>query len=128
LGAGVRAEPGLLWSGDVGANLPILRCVQCNAQVETVDEVCRPSEAVHRVSDIFRMYAGMSYGSTVRDLCRRLRPQDLAINERKLHSASLVRTYNGMACLDELCCQAGLSAGQLEEQLERDTSVVFIVK
>jgi hypothetical protein len=37
-----------------------------------------------KVSDLFRMYAGMSYGSTIRDLCRRLRPQELAINERKL--------------------------------------------
>lgn len=30
------------------------------------------------------MYAAMTYGSTVRDVCRRLRPQELAINERKL--------------------------------------------
>ncbi|VVC90877.1 unnamed protein product [Leptidea sinapis] len=104
------------------------------------------------------MYAAMTYGSTMRDLCRRLRPQELAINERKLvlfgvleglirrvykypvtlnndsssirseQSQNPSRVYTGMACLDELCCQSGCSASQIEEQLERDSDVVFIVK
>lgn len=43
-----------------------------------------PARQLPKVSDIFRMYAGMSYGSTIRDLCRRMKPQELAINERKL--------------------------------------------
>ncbi|GBP21075.1 GATOR complex protein NPRL2 [Eumeta japonica] len=37
-----------------------------------------------KVSDVFRMYAGMTYGTTVRDLCLRLNPHALGINERKL--------------------------------------------
>jgi hypothetical protein len=34
--------------------------------------------------DIFRMYSSMTYGTTVRDLCVRLNPHPLRIDERKL--------------------------------------------
>ncbi|XP_059052151.1 GATOR complex protein NPRL2 [Achroia grisella] len=135
----------------------LTRCA--GLQRQCVEFCARSSRQQPKVNDLFRMYAGMTYGSTVRDLCRRMKPQDLAINERKLvlfgvleglirrvykypitvhnddtasvssdHSQALVRTYNGLVCLDELCCQGGLSTVQLEEQLERDSNVVFIVK
>ncbi|KAJ2949313.1 hypothetical protein O0L34_g6266 [Tuta absoluta] len=135
----------------------LTRCA--GLQRQCMEFCARSSRQLPKISDLFRMYAGMTYGSTVRDLCRRLRPQELAINERKLvlfgvleglirrvykypitlnnddtssirsdHSQSMVRTYNGLVCLDELCCQGGMSASQLEEQLERDSNVVFIVK
>lgn len=134
----------------------LTRCA--GLQRQCVEFCARSSRQLPKVSDLFRMYAGMTYGSTVRDLCRRVRPQELAVDERRLvlfgvleglirrvykypitmhddasslaseHSQPLVRTYNGLVCLDELCCQGGLTAQQLEEQLERDTNVVFIVK
>lgn len=135
----------------------LTRCA--GLQRQCVEFCARTPRQLPKVSDIFRMYAGMSYGSTIRDLCRRMKPQELAINERKLvlfgvleglirrvykfpitlhnddsasiisdHSQPLVRTYNGLVCLDELCCQSGLSALQIEEQLERDSNVIFIVK
>ncbi|CAH2263208.1 jg24019 [Pararge aegeria aegeria] len=134
----------------------LTRCA--GLQRQCVEFCARSPRQLPRVSDLFRMYAGMSYGSTVRDLCRRMRPQELAINERKLvlfgvleglirrvykypvtlhndnaslrseHSQYVARTYNGLVCLDELCCQGGLSASQLDEQLERDSDVIFIVK
>lgn len=128
-------------------------------QKQCVEFCARSARQQPKVSDAFRMYAGMTYGSTVRDLCKKLKPQDLGINERKLvlfgvleglirrvykypvtlqhndesnvspdHSQPLVRTYNGLVCLDELCCQSGLSTAQLEEQLEKDSNVAFIVK
>ncbi|XP_050684431.1 GATOR complex protein NPRL2 isoform X2 [Leptidea sinapis] len=134
----------------------LTRCV--GLQRQCVEFCARSPRQLPRVSDLFRMYAAMTYGSTMRDLCRRLRPQELAINERKLvlfgvleglirrvykypvtlnndsssirseQSQNPSRVYTGMACLDELCCQSGCSASQIEEQLERDSDVVFIVK
>ncbi|KAI8437117.1 hypothetical protein MSG28_010467 [Choristoneura fumiferana] len=114
----------------------LTRCA--GLQRQCVEFCARSSRQLPKVSDLFRMYAGMTYGSTVRDLCRRARPQELAYpitlhNEdasslHSEHSQPLVRTYNGLVCLDELCCQGGLTAQQLEEQLERDSNVVFIVK
>ncbi|RVE55150.1 hypothetical protein evm_000048 [Chilo suppressalis] len=128
-------------------------------QRQCIEFCARSARQLPKVSDLFRMYAGMTYGSTVRDLCRRMRPQELAINERKLvlfgvleglirrvykypitlqnddasstlseRSQSPARLYTGLTCLDELCCQGGLSQPQLEEQLEKDTNVVYIVK
>ncbi|CAF4933578.1 unnamed protein product [Pieris macdunnoughi] len=126
-------------------------------QRQCVEFCARSPRHLPKVSDLFRMYAGMTYGSTIRDLCRRMKPQDLAINERKLvlfgvleglirrvykfpvtvhnetssvrscHSAC-IRTYNGLICMDELCCQTGMSVSLLEEQMEKDSDVVFIVK
>ncbi|KPI95728.1 PREDICTED: nitrogen permease regulator 2-like protein [Papilio xuthus] len=135
----------------------LTRCA--GLQRQCIEFCARSPRQLPKVNDLFVMYAGMSHGSTVRDLCRRLRPQDHAINERKLvlfgvleglirrvykypitlnnvdtasvrsdHNQNLVRTYNGLVCLDELCCHGGLSVSQLEEQLERDSNVVFIVK
>lgn len=34
--------------------------------------------------DVFRMYSGMTYGTTVRDLCLRFNPASLHIDERRL--------------------------------------------
>lgn len=36
------------------------------------------------LKSIICMYAGMTYGTTIRDLCIRFNPQALGINERKL--------------------------------------------
>lgn len=36
------------------------------------------------VRDVFRMYAGMTHGTTVRDLCLRFDPSALHIDERRL--------------------------------------------
>jgi hypothetical protein len=40
--------------------------------------------------DIYRMYASMTHGSSMRDLCQRLNPQNLRINERKLIQFGLI--------------------------------------
>lgn len=122
-----------------------------------LDYCSRSARQQPSLSDIFKMYAGMTYGTTIRDLCLRYNPQALGINERKLvqfgvleglirriykypitvrgddsasvrSEASGARSYSGLLCLDELCCQSGLSAPQLEEQLDRDRSVAVILK
>lgn len=40
--------------------------------------------------DIYRMYASMTHGSSMRDLCQRLNPQNLRINERRLVQFGLI--------------------------------------
>ncbi|XP_043273971.1 GATOR complex protein NPRL2 [Venturia canescens] len=40
--------------------------------------------------DIYRMYASMTHGTSMRDLCQRLNPQNLRINERKLVQCGLI--------------------------------------
>ncbi|XP_014479273.1 PREDICTED: nitrogen permease regulator 2-like protein isoform X2 [Dinoponera quadriceps] len=85
--------------------------------------------------DIYRMYASMTHGNSMRDLCQRLNPQMLRINERRLVQFGLIeglirRVYNypvllvpsascseetknhavykyftGAYSLDEICCR-----------------------
>lgn len=105
--------------------------------------------------DIYRMYASMTHGSSMRDLCQRLNPQNLRINERKLVQFGLIeglirrvykypiylggtpyseenknnpiyKYFTGTNSLDEICCSTGQSAAQIEEIVERDPNVVML--
>ncbi|KYQ57322.1 Nitrogen permease regulator 2-like protein [Trachymyrmex zeteki] len=107
--------------------------------------------------DIYRMYSSMTYGVSMKDLCQRLNPQNLRINERRLVQFGLIeglirRVYNypvllpGASCseeaknnpiykyftgtysLDEICCSTGQSAAQIEDIIERDPNVLMIWK
>jgi len=87
--------------------------------------------------DIFCMYSSMTYGTTVTDLCVRLDPHLLRINERKLVQFGLLegliwrvykypvylsqegkgnakdvlhRSFIGLQSVDEICCAHGLSS------------------
>lgn len=135
------------------------RCIEFVARQGT-----RPHHrtTLPHLRDIFRMYAAMTRGTTVRDLCQRFNPTTLSINERKLvqfgvleglirrvhkypvllqppsssgstgqsstDSLELQRSLNGSASIDEICCATGVSAQQLEDQLERDHNVVLLWK
>lgn len=91
----------------------------------------------------------MTRGTTIRDLCVRLNPANLRINERKLvqfgvlegvirrvhkyptlmtESSDLQKSLSGAANLDEICCATGVSCQLLEDQFERDHNVVLIWK
>lgn len=95
------------------------------------------------------MYAAMTRGTTVRDLCARFNPSTLRINERKLvqfgvmeglirrvnkypimlgECSELQKSLSGAASMDEICCTTGISAQQLEDQLERDHNVMMLWK
>ncbi|GAB1866452.1 Tumor suppressor candidate 4 [Camponotus japonicus] len=107
--------------------------------------------------DIYRMYSSMTYGVTMKDLCQRLNPQNLRINERRLVQFGLIeglirRVYNypvllpdaasseeaknnpiykyftGTYSLDEICCSTGQSNAQIEDIIERDPNVLIIRK
>ncbi|XP_066587109.1 GATOR complex protein NPRL2 [Prorops nasuta] len=106
--------------------------------------------------DIYRMYASMTHGSSMRDLCQRLNPQNLRINERRLVQFGLIEelirrvykypillpgSYNeetknipiykyftGLYSLDEICCSTGQPAAQIEDIVERDPNIVMLWK
>lgn len=107
--------------------------------------------------DLYRMYASMTHGSSMRDLCQRLNPQNLRINERKLVQFGLIeglirrvykypiylagtpyseetrmnpvyKYFTGGYSLDEICCSTGQLAAQIEEIVERDPNVVMLWK
>ncbi|XP_046426654.1 GATOR complex protein NPRL2 isoform X1 [Neodiprion pinetum] len=106
--------------------------------------------------DIYRMYASMTHGNSMRDLCQRLNPQTLRINERRLvqfglieelirrvykypihlpgtvseegHSNSIYKYFTGTYSLDEICCSTGQSVAQIEDIVERDSNVVMLWK
>lgn len=111
--------------------------------------VAKTHRQLPNIRDVFRMYAAMTRGTTVRDLCTRFNPAALRINERKLvqfgileelirrinkypvllgENTELQKSFSGAASLDEICCSAGISAQQLEDHLERDHNVVLLWK
>lgn len=95
------------------------------------------------------MYAAMNRGTTVKDLCVRFNPANLRINERKLvqfgvmegfirrvhkypvvltESSDLQKSFSGASSLDEICCATGVTAQQIEDQLEQDHNMVVLWK
>ena len=107
--------------------------------------------------DIYRMYASMTHGSSMRDLCQRLNPQNLRINERRLVQFGLIeglirrvykypiylpgspcneemktnptyKYFTGTYSLDEICCSTGQSAAHIEDIVERDPNVIMLWK
>lgn len=106
--------------------------------------------------DIFRMYSNMTHGSSMRDLCQRLNPQSLRINERRLVQFGLIeglirrvykypirlpgilseecknnvlyKYFTGSYNLDEICCSTGQTVAQIEDIVERDPNVVMLWK
>nr|XP_050859199.1 GATOR complex protein NPRL2 isoform X5 [Vespula vulgaris] len=107
--------------------------------------------------DIYRMYASMTHSCSMRDLCQRLNPQNLRINERRLVQFGLIeglirrvykypillpgipyneetrnnpvyKYFTGTYNLDEICCSTGQSVAQIEEIVERDPNIVMLWK
>ncbi|KAK4874748.1 hypothetical protein RN001_014108 [Aquatica leii] len=111
--------------------------------------VAKSSRQLPNIRDVFRMYAAMTRGTTIRDLCTRFNPSYLNVNERKLvqfgileelikrvnkypvymgDNAELQKSFSGASSLDEICCAAGINAQQLEDHLERDHSIILLWK
>ncbi|XP_077298080.1 GATOR1 complex protein NPRL2-like [Arctopsyche grandis] len=130
----------------------------CKGLQKTCIDFCsRSARQPASLKNIICMYAGMTYGTTIRDLCIRFNPYALGINERKLvqfgvleglirriqkypvtvscdgsdsESGSSIsnRIHTGLVSLDELCCQNGATMASLEEQLERDRTISMLWK
>ncbi|ENN71159.1 GATOR complex protein NPRL2-like [Dendroctonus ponderosae] len=111
--------------------------------------VSRTQRQVPCLRDVFRTYASMSRGTTIRDLCTRFNLANMRINERKLvqfgvleglirriqkypilvgEHTELQKTFTGTYSVDEICCATGVTSQQLEDRLERDHIVMLLCK
>lgn len=148
---GIVALVPLFQYGNVYCTTPKLKLLAHNPELQ---EKCLQYVAIsHRqfpnLKNVFRMYAAMTRGTTVKDLCVRFNPANLRINERKLvqfgvmegfirrvhkypivlsEPSDLQKSFSGAASLDEICCATGVTAQQIEDQLERDHNVVLLWK
>lgn len=149
---GIVALVPLFQYGNVYCTTPKL-CKFAHDQVlqqKCLNYVTRSQHQLPNFRDIFRIYAAMTRGTTIRDLCLRLNPASLRINERKLvqfgileglirrvhkypvllteSNTDLQKSLSGIPSLDEICCFTGVGAQQLEDKLDRDHNVVLLWK
>jgi len=123
-------------------------------QTECVNFVAT-SSSLPLFKDIFPLYASLTPGLTVRDLCARHNPHTLGINERKLIQFGLMtgvirrlkkypiklaneagsskmrdlyRWFNGQHSYDEICTLTGQSYQELDSKVESDSSIVVCWK
>jgi hypothetical protein len=148
---GVVALVPLFQYGNVYCTTPQLKLLahDVNLQNRCLRYVAVSQRHLPNFRDVFRMFAAMTRGTTIRDLCLRFGPSNLRINERKLvqfgvleglirrvhkyplllnESSDLQKSLSGVANLDEICCATGVTTQQLEDQLERDHNVVLLWK
>ncbi|KAF5271253.1 hypothetical protein FQR65_LT17663 [Abscondita terminalis] len=148
---GVVALVPLFQYSNVYCTTPKLKFLAQNVELQTkcTQYVAKSPRQLPNVRDVFRIYAAMTRGTTVRDLCTRFNPSNLNINERKLiqfgileelirrvnkypiflgDNYELQKSVSGVSSLDEICCAAGINAQQLEDHLERDHNIVLLWK
>ncbi|CAH1154224.1 unnamed protein product [Phaedon cochleariae] len=148
---GVVALVPLFQYGNVYCTTPKLKLLAQDMllQKKCLEYVSKSKRQLPTLRDVFRMYAAMTRGTTIRDLCVRFNPPILRIDERKLvqfgileqiirrvhkypvilsEQSDLQKSLSGASCLDELCCSIGVTAQQMEDQLERDHNVVMLWK
>lgn len=105
---------------------------------------------------VFMLYCGLTYGTSVRDICTRSNPHMLGVDERKLvqfglmkglirrihkypvqlspdinslsRQKGLAKYFNGEHHFDEICCKTGMSYQELEDIVEQDRNVVVCCK
>ncbi|CAB3382742.1 Hypothetical predicted protein [Cloeon dipterum] len=128
-----------------------------HSQEECLKYVARSESNLPALRDVFNMYCNMTHGTTLKDLCLRLNPYTLKIDEQKLVQYGLLQGYirrinkipvhsgnthgsepptamtlqqhlNGVNSYDEICCLSGLSAAQLDQIVDSDPTVFIIWK
>lgn len=148
---GVVALVPLFQYGNVYCTTPKLRTLAHDSDVQKrcLSYVARSQRQIPNLRDVFRIYAAMTRGTTIKDLCTRFNLANLKINERKLvqfgvmeglirrilkypvalgESLELQKTFTGCHSVDEICCATGVTSQQLEDRLERDHNIVLLWK
>ncbi|KAL1497987.1 hypothetical protein ABEB36_008861 [Hypothenemus hampei] len=148
---GVVALVPLFQYGNVYCSTPKLRTLAHDPELQKhcLSYVARNNRHMPSSRDVFRVYAAMSRGTTIRDLCMRFSFATMKINERKLvqfgvleglirriqkypvlvnESLELQKTFTGNYSVDEICCATGMATQQLEDRLERDHNVILLCK
>ncbi|GLH15915.1 GATOR complex protein NPRL2, partial [Gryllus bimaculatus] len=142
---------------NVYATTPKLRFLASNRrfQEDCLEYVSNSETDLPSLRDVFILYSNMTHGTTLRDLCLRFNPHALHVDECKLvqfgllHKiirriqkypvfievpghpspvSALQRNFNGILSYDEICCKYGMSAQELDEEVECDPSVTLIWK
>ncbi|CAG5089780.1 Similar to Nprl2: GATOR complex protein NPRL2 (Drosophila melanogaster) [Cotesia congregata] len=62
-------------------------------QERCINFVSKSARQPAHLRDIYRMYATMTHGTMMKDLCQRLNPQNLRINERRLVQFGLIEGF-----------------------------------
>lgn len=148
---GVVALVPLFQYGNVYSTTPKLKLLAQNydLQERCLKYVACSQRSLPNLRDVFRIYAAMTRGTTVKDLCLRFDPPNLRINERKLvqfgileglirrvhkypvhlgDNSDLQKSLSGAVSLDEICCSTNINTQSLEDQLERDHNVLVLWK
>lgn len=125
-------------------------------QEQCVLSVAIKGHTLPRLRDIMTLYTSMTHGVTVKDLCCRYNPHGLKIDEKKLIQFGVVKNlirvlrkypivvpsnsepdprlrslytfFDGLHCLDEICCKVGIGQSELEERIENDPNVRVCMK
>ncbi|XP_060522937.1 GATOR1 complex protein NPRL2 isoform X1 [Cylas formicarius] len=118
-------------------------------QFRCLHYVARSQRQLPILRDVFRMYASMSRGTKIKDLCLRFNFYNLRVNERKLvqfgilegiirrvhkfpvilcDQPELRECFSGLHTVDEICCAVGASAQQLDDQLDKDHNAIVLYK
>ncbi|CAG9773962.1 unnamed protein product [Ceutorhynchus assimilis] len=137
--------------GNVYCSTPKLRTLAHDNELQKrcLHYVTRSHRQFPNVRDVFRVYAAMSRGTTIKDLCSRFNLCSMRINERKLvqfgvleglirriqkypiligENSELQKSFTGSCTMDEVCCATGVATQQLEDRLERDHNIVLMCK
>ncbi|KAI9559768.1 hypothetical protein GHT06_013774 [Daphnia sinensis] len=142
------------------AATPKLRELPMNSDLsrECITFVAKSDRHPPSFRDVFQMYCGMTYGTTIRDLCLRFNPHALRIDEHRLvqfgvlqgiirrickypvykpetqrgshkkQMTSLHALCTGVASYDEICCRTGMSYHELDEKIEADADICVLWK
>ncbi|KAK2713898.1 hypothetical protein QYM36_009697, partial [Artemia franciscana] len=145
----VRLQPFFLYS-NIYAVTPQFKNLLENLQMqsECLAVVSRSERFFPSFRDVVLFYSSLTYGATLKDVCVRLSPHNLKIDERALIQFGLTkgiirrvnkypiydngskspdpvqRLFDGSNSLDAICCKLGKSSQDMEEKIEGDPDVV----
>ncbi|XP_026478571.1 GATOR complex protein NPRL2-like [Ctenocephalides felis] len=116
-------------------------------QIKCIEFCSKSARQPATVSDLYRTYAAMGHGVSLRDLFSRMSPNAMRICERSLVRFGVVQglirkidkypitiqskgkpTYTGHYTMEEICCRSCINNSQLEAELEADQETLVICR
>jgi len=126
-------------------------------QKDLLQHVARSEDQLPTFRDVYTFACSFTYGTTVKDLCQRLNPVEMGIDERRLvqylvkrgilrrvfkhpvwsgdanttlpiELQKLYACFTGEFHTDQICVATGLSAAQLDAKIEADSNILVLWK
>lgn len=126
-------------------------------QMDLLLQAARSEEQLPTFRDVYTFTCSFTYGTTVKDLCHRLNPAEMGIDERRLvqylvkkgilrrvfkhpvwsggdstsvpiELQKLYACFTGEFHTDQICVATGLSAAQLDAKIEADSNILVLWK